>query len=98
MSQFFLTAPAEQDLEQIAAYLAEQSPGLARRYQQQFTVRFELLASFPLLSAIDSRLDGEIRMALVKPYQIFYLPQQSGVAILRIIHSARDLQTAFRER
>jgi len=60
-----------------------------------FTARFELLAKFPLQSAVDPRLDGVTRMTLVKPYPIFYTPTDHGVEILRVIHAARDLQVAM---
>lgn len=95
MSQYLLAEPAERDLKRIAKYLTEHSLQAAKRYRRLFTRRFELLAKFPLQSAIDPRLDGITRMALVKPYQVFYAPTNEGVEILRVIHSARDLQAAM---
>jgi len=97
MSQYQLAEPAEQDLRRIAEYLCGHSLQMARRYRRKFTRRFELLAKFPLQSTVDPRLDGVTRMALVKPYQIFYLPTEDGVDVLRVIHSARDLQAALIE-
>jgi len=95
MSQYLLAEPAEQDLKQIAEYLSECSIKLAKNFRRKFTARFELLAKFPLQSAVDPRLDGVTRMALVKPYQIFYILTEQDVAILRVVHSARDLQAAW---
>ncbi|NOY28700.1 MAG: type II toxin-antitoxin system RelE/ParE family toxin [Planctomycetes bacterium] len=92
MSQFQLSEPAERDLKRIAEYLCEHSLSTARKFRRKFIGRFELLAKFPLQNAVDPRLDGITRMALVKPYQIFYVPMDDGVEILRVIHSARDLQ------
>ncbi len=97
MSQYLLAEPAERDLKRIALYLTEHSLQAAKSCRRKFTSRFELLAKFPLQSAIDPRLDGVTRMALVKPYQIFYAPTDDGVEILRVIHSARDLQAAMND-
>ncbi len=95
MSQYRLAEPAERDLEKIAEYLAEYNLQTAKRFRRKFASRFELLAKFPLQSVVDPRLDGVTRMALLKPYQIFYARSDDGVEILRVIHSARDLQSAF---
>lgn len=95
MSQYRLAEPAEQDLKRIAKFLVEHSLQAAKKYRRLFTSRFELLAKFPLQSAVAPRLDGVTRMALVKPYQVFYTPTNEGVEILRVIHSSRDLQAAF---
>jgi len=95
MSLYQLAEPAECDLKGIAEYLCEYSLRTARKYRRKFTRRFELLAKFPLQSAVDPRLDGVTRIALVKPYQIFYVPTDDGVEILRVIHSARDIQASL---
>ncbi len=95
MSHYQLSEPAERDLERIAEYLCEHSIHSVSKYRRRFVSRFELLAKFPLQSAVDPRLEGVTRMALAKPYQIFYVPMEDGVEILRVIHSSRDLQAAL---
>ncbi|MEM9186228.1 MAG: type II toxin-antitoxin system RelE/ParE family toxin [Planctomycetota bacterium] len=97
MSRYAIADAALRDLKVIAAELAGISEALAQRYEQKFQARFHLLARFPLQCAVDERLDGRVRVALVRPYQVLYQPTDGGVQVLRVIHHARDLRAALDE-
>jgi len=38
-----------------------------------------------------------IRHFTVRPYVIFYRPQDDGIELVRVLHSARDIAAVFRD-
>lgn len=96
---------ARQDLIQQAAYLAEEaSLRVAERFLRQAERSIARLADNPRIGRRWQGLQAETRKGLrvwrVEGFPkilIFYRVEESGVAIVRILHGARDLPALLDE-
>ncbi len=91
MRKVVIAEPAKEDLYQIGEYVAQYSRVAAIRLMKRFRKQFELLAAFPLLGRARNDLAIGLRCVVMKPYLIFYQPDDSTVEIWRVRHSAQDL-------
>ncbi len=96
MSQYRLDEQAEQDLDEIWLTIAEDSPDAADRMIDRLTDSFMLLAGQPLMGRERPELVPNLRSFPVGSYVIFYRPAPDGVAIARVLHGSRDINTLFR--
>lgn len=98
MSRFTLDADVYQDLRGIWRYIAieKERPGAADRQIEMLDAKFALLAANPLLGEPREDLGEDVRAFVARPYVILYRPSEHGVAIYRVIHSARDIQAVVR--
>lgn len=95
MSLYRLSKEAEQDLENLWAYLGERNDLAADRQVAKLLDKFPMLAKFPTMGVSRDRLLEGLRSFPVKPYIIFYILIPDGIEILRIIHQARDIEDYF---
>jgi toxin ParE1/3/4 len=95
MSLYRLSKEAEQDLEDLWVYLAEQNDIAGDRQVAKLLNRFPMLAQFPAMGVSRDRLIQGLRSFPVKPYIIFYILIPDGIEILRIIHQSRDIEDYF---
>jgi toxin ParE1/3/4 len=86
---------AREDLNEIWAYIAEDSESLADAFVDRLDTRFHLLARQPGLGRIRQELVPGLRSFPVGRYVIFYELISDGVAVVRVLHSARDLPVQF---
>jgi plasmid stabilization system protein ParE len=91
------TATARRDLFAIAADIAEHAGRrTAGRWQAELQRRAMSLGDYPLRGAIDDDLGPNVRRLVVHPYLVIYeVRGDERIAILRIVHGARDLPTLF---
>lgn len=84
-------ADAEQDLDDIAAYLTERNPAAARRTLTAILSTIDHLATFPLLGEPDV-VEGFRRLVVPRlPYVAIYrLPDQYHVRVERVLHTSRE--------
>lgn len=97
MSKFVLSPLAELDLEDVWNYISEFDENAANKFIHDIARAFELLADN---RGMGKKLDEyiiELRMFPFKKYQIFYFPNESGVEIYRVLHSARDVEGEFED-
>jgi toxin ParE1/3/4 len=94
---------AEIDLIKHVTYIARDRPSVALRFIDAVERAFERLAAMPEIGPVrqfhSPRLLG-IRMWPVpdfRNYLIFYRFVAEEIQILRILHAARDLETALEE-
>jgi toxin ParE1/3/4 len=94
--QFRLTAPAIQDIEQIADYIARQS-GLdqADRFLSKLDNKFVKIAQFPNLGRKRDEILPGLRGLSMDQYLILYMPIGQDVEIFRIVSGYRDLLALF---
>ncbi len=86
------SGPALQDLKQIRAWVARDSPDSARRLAKRIRSQVESLAEFPKAGRIVPEIGIETyREVIVRPYRAIYEVQNNAVVILRVWHSHRDL-------
>lgn len=82
---------AESDLDEIWWYIAEDNPNAATKFLRRIDEVCKTLANFPGIGVEYKRY----RMHSVKEYRIFYTPLEDGVEIVRVLHSARDIESMF---
>lgn len=91
------TPVAEQDLEAIGDWIAEDSPRGAVAFIERLNRACDSLGALPLAFPIDPELvDLALRKRVVGPYLIFYRVTEE-VEIVRVIHGARDYGVLFRD-
>jgi toxin ParE1/3/4 len=86
-----LTAEAEADLEQIATYVAEQTPGSALKLVRELRQRCESLLHAPRGYPLVPRHEQlGIHRRSVGNFLIFYPVGKDTIEIIHILHGARD--------
>ena len=89
-----ISAEAEADLEQIAAYAAEQSPqnalNLIRELRQRCESLLDAPRGYPLVPRYE---DTGIRRRPFGRFLIFYRISQDAIEVIHILHGARDYES-----
>jgi toxin ParE1/3/4 len=89
-----ITAEAEADLEQIATYVAEQSPSSALKLIRELRGRCQSLLDAPRAYPLVPRYERfGIRRRPFGRYLIFYRVSADTIEIVHILHGARDYET-----
>lgn len=92
-----LSALAEQDLEEIWSYVAEDaSPATADRLIDVIIDRFELLAEQPRMGRLRPEFGAGVRSFSVENHVIYYRHDRD-VLIARVLHGRRDQAAAWAE-
>ena len=103
MARASKTPQARRDLVEIATYIAIDDPAATERFLSAAEDAFTLLAAMPGLGAprsTDSRRLRGLRswpIAGFRKYLIFYTQARGGIRIIRVLHGARDLNSALEE-
>lgn len=83
---------ALKDLDDIAAYIGENSPSYARAVVQRMIDASRDLKSFPLMGRSVPEWDKEeIRERIIHSYRLIYRVEPNRVSILSVFHGARLL-------
>jgi toxin ParE1/3/4 len=92
-------AAAENDIDEISLYIAEDSPVAAERFIRAVHESFDLLAQFPRLGQKRTAASRKLASLRTWPiggsfhrYLIIYLEQDYGVEVLRVVHGMRDIE------
>lgn len=86
---------AYEDLFEIWDFIAADNIAAADAWIDKLNAQFLLLASHPLIGRVREELAKEIRSFPIGRYVIFYLPEANGITVVRILHSARDINAAM---
>jgi len=95
MSRYFTTEQAQQDIIEIATYIARDSLQAADRFIDRIHRQFEVLADTPQLGRSRSELTPSLRSFPLGNYLGFYRPIDNGVEIIRVLSGYRDLDALF---
>ena len=88
-----ITAEAETDLEQIAAYIAERSVEIALNFVQELREKCESLADAPRGYPLVPRYEHlGIRRRPFGNYLIFYRVGSGTIEVVHVLHGARDYE------
>jgi toxin ParE1/3/4 len=88
-----ITAEAETDLEQIAAYIAAQSAEIALKFVRELREKCESLADAPRgYPLVPRHEDLGIRRRPFGNYLIFYRVGADAIEVVHILHGARDYE------
>jgi toxin ParE1/3/4 len=88
---------AADDIAEIWDHIADDSLRAADRWIEQLDEQFVLLASQPLMGRSRDELAPGLRSFPFGRYVIFYEPVEGGIDIVRLLHSARDVDAQFGE-
>jgi len=87
-----LSPQAKSDIEAIGDYIAEDSPGNARRFIERLTQKFVALGRNPTIGRARPELRPDLRSFPYGAYLILYRAIDDGVEIVRVVHAARNLE------
>ena len=85
------------DLEEIAVYIARDSPKHALRTIRQLRATFAEIARQPKLCRLRPELAADARIAPVGRYLILFRIRRGAVRIERVVHGGRDLEPILSE-
>ena len=91
MGRVFRTSRAEADLTEIWQYVAEDSVGSADRLLGQIDRTCRRVSEAPLSGRSRDELGASLRSVSVGKYVVFYRATSGGIAVIRVLHGARDL-------
>ena len=91
-----ITATAEQDLEAIGDYIAEDNPRKAAETVLRIIQKIERLDSFPERHQVQQHLPGAHRFFIVGNYLAVYRIDEEYVYIVRVVQGARDMTELLR--
>ena len=95
--QVIWSPEALEDIDDIAAYIAKDSPFYAQSVVEQFIVTSRNLSVFPLRGRVVPELgDESYRECFVQSYRVIYRVIDVQVSIVAIIHGARLLELVER--
>jgi len=85
------TPLAESDLEAIGDYIAADNPKRAISFVRELRQQCQRIAQNPLAYRLRSELAEGLRSCAFGHYVIFFKADHEELAIIRILHGARDL-------
>jgi len=97
MNRYKISQLAEQDLEDIWVYLAQNNQIAADKQIAKILNRLPMLAQFPDLGKMGDDLPDQLRSFPIKPYIVFYIKLDDGIEVVRILHQSRDIDRQFFE-
>ena len=83
------------DIADIWDYIAEDSVAQADAWTDHLDRKLRLLASQPLMGRLRNELSTGLRCMPFGRYLIFYAPLTDGIDVVRVLHSARDVDAIF---
>jgi toxin ParE1/3/4 len=97
MGRVTRTQLAADDILDIWDHIAEESVSAADRWVDQLDEKFNLIATQPLMGRARQELAESVRSFPFGRYVIFYVPLEGGIDVVRVLHSARDIDAVFDE-
>ncbi len=96
MPTVVLTPLAREDFLQIWGYIAGHSDEeTADSFVTRLAEKCEIIATSPLGYRMRDELLPGLRSFPFRSYMIFYVPITDGIEVIRVLHSARDIDSIF---
>lgn len=95
MPSLVIRPKALDDLAEIWAYIAQDSPTHADVLATRVDRLFRILAKQPLMGRPRPELLPNLRSIPIGNYVIFYIPRENGIDVVRVLHGSRDLDSQF---
>ena len=95
MTPYRIAPHAQDDLDNIWSYIADDSRSAADRLIELFQQKFLLLSSQPLIGEARPQLAADLRSFCVGNHVVFYRLIKHGIEVARVIHAARDIGSQF---
>ncbi len=97
MPKYIITRQADEDINEIVAYIATDNFGAAMALYDRLLDLFEMLADNSNAGRERPELKEGLRSFPDGNYLIFYRLWAGNIAIVRVLHGARDLDELFSE-
>jgi toxin ParE1/3/4 len=95
MGSVRLSAHAARDLEQIWAYIAQDSPVAADRFLDRIHRTCLRLADVPRIGRLRNELAKGLRSFPIGRYVIFYRVGGGGIEVARVLSGYQDIEALF---
>jgi toxin ParE1/3/4 len=95
MANYIITPNAEKDIDEILLFIANDNVDAAITFNDRLINCFELLADNAKIGRERPELKEDLRSFPEGNYLIFYREWSGIVAIVRVLHGARDLDEIF---
>jgi toxin ParE1/3/4 len=95
--KLLITSTAEQDLDELEAYISSDNPAAAVRLLERLSKRFDVIADMPGIRRRRERYVRGARSIAECNYVIIYRVKNDAVEILRVVHGALDPERVMRE-
>lgn len=95
MAKFILTREAEDDIDEILAFISADNFEVAIVFYDRLLNLFRMLGENPMAGRERVELLEGLRSFPEGDYLIFYRRWSGKIAIARVLHSARDLDELF---
>jgi toxin ParE1/3/4 len=95
MPKYIVTRKAEEDINEILAYIAADNFSAAWALYDRLVEVFNMLSDNSNAGRARPELKEDVRSFPEGNYLIFYRPWAGRIAIVRVLHSARDLGEIF---
>lgn len=83
------------DIDEIWDYIAADRLVQADAWVDRLEGKLRLLATRPMMGRAREELSADVRSMPFERYVIFYVPLADGIDIVRVLHSARDIDAVF---
>lgn len=95
MARVVLAVRAARDLDEIASHVRRDNPVAALDVLDEIERAPARLASHPRAGRARPELAFRLRSLPVLSWIVFYRPIRGGIAVARVLHSARDIKVFF---
>jgi toxin ParE1/3/4 len=95
MARMLKRPEAENDLDDIWWYIAQDNPKEADQLLDRIQEKLFLLIEFPHMGTSRDELVPGLRSTTVENYLLFYFPLEDGIDLVRVLHGARELDILF---
>ncbi len=95
MADYIITPHADKDIDDILHFIARNNIDAALNFHELLTKRFEILAENPKIGRERPEIKHDLRSFPEGNYIIFYRDWAGLVAIVCVLHGARDLEDIF---
>ena len=95
MSRVQYTTQAQEDILEIAFYIAQDNAEAAHRLMGKILRACDRISASPQAGRAREELAPNLRSLPVEKYLVFYRPIHSGIEVMRVVHGARDIPALF---
>jgi toxin ParE1/3/4 len=95
MARILRRPQASEDIAGIWDHIADDNLAAADRWLDRLDKQLRLLATQPLIGRARDELAEGIRSFPMDRYVVFYMPIDDGIDVVRVLHSARDIDALF---
>lgn len=98
MARYRISPLAEQDMEAIGDFIAQDNPRRALTFIAELRKQCGRIATAPNAYRLRPELGDHIRSFAYGNYVIFFQENPEGLCIARVLHGAMDVESMFPEK